>query len=501
MTREGGFRGSFPPEKRKTALKLGDYLGFLETPAAFPSASLLETEILKVATDSRTIKGGELFVALKGRNFDGNRFAGDALAKGARAALAEEGSRELFQGADVGEFRGRVAFVPDGLKALGDLARGIKRLYRLETAAVTGSVGKTTVKELLKNILVSQHGRERVLATAGNFNNLVGLPLTLLGASAENTVAVLEMGANSFGEIARLTEIAEPEVGLVTRAMKAHLQGFGDLEGVARAKGELFRNLKREAQAVVNFSDPLVKREGMKFPGNIMSFGRREDGAGYHIQRAEERDFGGRFPGGCVLVIKGPAFPEGIEVEFRLPGRHNRENALAAAAAAAAMGVDGEHVKKGLEESLPIEGRGRIHRAKELEAYILDDSYNANPGSMTAALELLGTLSRGRRGAVIGTMLELGGNAANEHYNLGLNLAKSGLSYLGLVGEHSEDVKRGALQGGMDPDVVSVLKDAGEAVDFIRGRAGRGDLILLKGSHSTGISRAARAFFEVPNAF
>jgi UDP-N-acetylmuramoyl-tripeptide--D-alanyl-D-alanine ligase len=494
--------------------------------------------LLGISTDTRTIKEGELFIALKGGNFDADLYVDEALKKGAAAVVAgpgylnvsQQGSRgatqlapgdaskesqgatQLVPGDALKQSQGdplkgshgdatnaqrvgQVFIVPDTLAALGELAGYLRRRLDLKVAAVTGSVGKTTVKELLASIFTARFGSERVLYTQGNFNNLVGLPLTLFRATKMTTHAVLELGANEFGEIERLTQISDPDVALITKVAPAHLMNFNDLPGVAKAKGELFRGLRKDAVAVVNVSDRYVKEEARAHRGNIVTFGRPEDDPQYYLKDIigyrETHDGTKR----NMIWVHGPGLPHnGLRVGLKLLGAHSRQNALAAVAAAMAGGVDPESIVRGLEETPPPPGRGVLLEDGESGVFMLDDSYNANPSSMRAAINLARELGFPRVSAIVGAMMELGADAPREHRKLGESLAKLPLNALAIVGEHSEDVRDGAIGGGADKGRIGLFDDPLEAYEFVRGLSLTGDLILVKGSHSTGLSAIAREF-------
>jgi UDP-N-acetylmuramoyl-tripeptide--D-alanyl-D-alanine ligase len=500
------------PGLASVGITLGMAKGFLGGDARLSSDALLSEPLAGVSTDSRTIAQGELFVALEGPNFDGNLYAGKALSKGAMAALVSRERRARLLAEGVPEER--LIFVGDTLGALGALARGVRLVLGAKVAAITGSVAKTTVKELAALILRTWLGDDRVLWTQGNLNNEVGLPLTLLSAQSSHTHAVLELGANDFGEIGRLAGIARPDVALITKVAPAHLMNFKDLEGVARAKGELFRALDRGALAVVNLSDPLIAREAESFRGNVVSFGREADGASYHA-RAQTTGNGtangtkngkakGPKRGGPEsqevlapnpIEILGPGLPEGgLKVALPLPGAQGRENALAAAALAMAMGADPISVKAGLEKASPPPGRGRIIRDPSKGVFLLDESYNANPESMRSALGLARSLGLGSLHVILGPMLELGDQTEEEHRRLGLELANIPAETVALVGEHSGIVMEAALSGGLPRERAKRFDDPLEALAFAMGRAKRGDLLLVKGSHSAGLAGIAREF-------
>jgi UDP-N-acetylmuramoyl-tripeptide--D-alanyl-D-alanine ligase len=412
-------------------------------------------------------------VALIGPNFDGHDHAAGALAKGALAVVVQRGLK--------GEAGRKSIRVADTLEALGDLAGALRRRRPLRVVAVTGSNGKTTVKEMLAAILKLED--PHLLATAGNFNNLVGLPLTLSRLTRAARIAVLEMGMSATGEIARLTRIAEPDVALVTSVGPAHLEFLGTVARVAKAKGELFAGLKEGALAVVNDDDRFLRREAARFAGNRLYFGATVRSE-IRLGRIEPRGLSGQ-----NLTFYGPGAARGRRVELKLLGRHNAQNALAAAAAALGAGADWDRIQQGLENVrgfpgrlVPIQANGNF--------WVLDDTYNANPASMTAGLTFLAGLKiRGQRGAILGDMLELGVKGKALHRQIGRLAAGLGLDYLALVGPLSADAARAARRAGLAERAVREFAAPEEAAAWVKAEWPRG-AVLVKGSRGICLERA-----------
>ncbi|MEW8014968.1 MAG: UDP-N-acetylmuramoyl-tripeptide--D-alanyl-D-alanine ligase [Candidatus Sedimenticola endophacoides] len=417
-----------------------------------------------VSTDTRTLCAGDLFVAIKGPTFDGHDYVGEARERGAAAALVQR---------DVGAPLPRV-LVPDTRLGLGALAAMWRERSGVPLVAVTGSNGKTTVKEMLAAIL--RESGSSVLATRGNLNNDIGLPLTLTGLQDER-YAVVEMGANHPGEIAYLTRIARPDVALLNNAGRAHLEGFGSLEGVARAKAEIIQGLAPQGWFVFNADDPWAPLwRGLDKGCNRRTFG---IAPGADVRAV---DVGGLHWGAEGFVNRFQVHsPQGeVGVELRLAGRHNLLNALAAIAAAQLVGADLDQIRRGLAAVTPV--RGRLQpRAGRNGVTLIDDSYNANPDSVAAAIEVLGS-APGRRILILGGLAELGGDAERFYAELGERARAAGIERLygvGAAGIAADSFGAGgyrfagreALIGGLD------------------GEFHRGDKVLIKGSRSAGMER------------
>ena len=328
-----------------------------------------------ISTDSRTVAEGELFIALKGSRFDGHHYALEALEKKAGGVVIEEDK--------VGDIRWNgyrskaVIAVKDTLSALGDLAQDWRRKYRTPVVALTGSNGKTTTKEMIAACLETTFP---ILKTKGNLNNLIGLPLTLLTLTEKERVVVLEMGMNVPGEIRRLTEIAEPDVGLITNIQKVHLEGMGSLERLKEEKGELFRRMRRDGTILVNQDDPRVIDLASDYPGQKITFGIEHPAE----VMAKEIRLRGAEGTSFTLILEG----EVMEIHLRLLGRHFVPNALSAIAVACLFGVEVKQAKEALEHFQPFPMRMEVVPLKGGKT-LINDAYNANPNSMELALETL----------------------------------------------------------------------------------------------------------------
>jgi UDP-N-acetylmuramoyl-tripeptide--D-alanyl-D-alanine ligase len=417
-----------------------------------------------VSTDSRSIKPGELFFALRGENFDGHRFLPEAIQRGGKGAVVEH-ARELALDKAVPLIK-----VPDTLEALGDLANYWRKQHPIPLIAVVGSNGKTTTKEMAAAILGKRH---KIIKNPGNLNNLIGLPLSLLKISAFDDVAVLEMGMNRRGEILRLTRIAEPELGILTNVGPVHLEGLGSIEGVMEAKGELIEGMGVQARVIYNADDPRVVQLSQRFAGNKTSFGvdNHADWQATDITIQED--------GRVSFQMQGPA--RETPVSLRLLGRHQVYNALAAAAAASHLGAGINDIKEGLEGFAPPAMRMEL-MTLGTGIRVINDAYNANPRSMDAALRTLAEITGRRKIAVLGDMWELGEYAPEAHQELGQAVQERGIDLLFLLGEFAAQVAEGARKAGMDPQAITIGKDHQAVGLQLSQIVQQGDWVLVKGS-------------------
>ena len=421
-----------------------------------------------VSTDSRTLSPGALFVALTGEHFDGHDFVTAAADRGAVAVLV---GRTL-------PISIPQVVVSDPLAALSAFAREWRRRFAIPVIGVTGSNGKTTTKEMIGSIL-SRIGP--TLATRGNLNNHIGVPLTLLGLAAEHRFAIIEMGANHQGEIAHLMSIAEPTIGLVTNAGAAHLEGFGSLQGVALGKGEMFRALPRDGVAVINADDAFASmwREN-RTADKLLTFG-FEQQASFMAHRVSTKADAAGFRIEFDLVT-----PEGVRpATLALAGLHNLRNALGAAAAAYAAGASVDDIVAGLAAMKPVAGRLELKPAIN-GAFLVDDSYNANPSSLKAGLDAFRDFD-GTHWLVLGEMKELGDNADAFHAEVGRYAREAGVARLLAVGERSRHAVEAFGSGAQwFADLDALIADA-------RGSLHEGVVVLIKGSRANKLERVAAA--------
>jgi len=425
-----------------------------------------DAEFSGVSTDTRTLARGDLYVALVGPNFDGHDFVDVAAGKGAIGALV---SRHL----DAGIASVQVA---DTRLGLGQLAAHWRRQFRIPVIAVTGSNGKTTVKNMIAAIL---NAAGPALATQGNLNNDIGVPLTLLRLKPGDRYAVIEMGMNHPGEIDYLTRLACPTVALINNAAAAHLAGLGSVEAVARAKGEIYAGLGADGIAIVNADDTYADLwRALAAPHRVITFGldRPADvSAEYQLDA-----------GGSTIHLKTPH--GGISMRLSLLGRHNVMNALAASSASLAAGVSLADIQAGLEKLKSVSGRLEVKRGRN-GARVLDDTYNANPGSLAAGVEVLKAAS-GERVLVLGDMGELGESARDIHRRVG-QLAKSlGIEHLYAVGELTQDAVEAFGKGAQHFTSHEALTKS------LRKNMHGGMTVLIKGSRLMKMERVVAGIVE-----
>ncbi len=419
-------------------------------------------------SDSRNLNPGELFWALKGDRFDGHDFVKTAISQGAAGAVVEEGSQvSRHHPPDIA-----MIAVHDTLKALGDLAAWWRRQHTAKLVAITGSSGKTTVKEMTAAIF--QAG-SKTLKNPGNHNNLIGLPVTLLRLEETHERAVIEMGMNRRGEIGRLTEIANPDAAAILNVGMAHLEGLGDMDGVAEAKTELIANASPGTKIIVNGDDALLMKHAEPFGRELFTFGMQEENRVQCRQLQNEGPKGIRFD----LCWDEHTLP----IRLSVAGIHNVKNALAAAAIALCLDTPAEHISEGLGMFRGIKGRFQSIALKG-DILLIDDTYNANPSALKAAIDsALGLVPEDGNFLVgIGDMLELGEAAVPAHREAGRRIARSGAARLFAMGKHAGDLKRGAVDAGMPANRVVIAQTHEELVEKMIAKTGPKDVVFLKGS-------------------
>lgn len=419
-----------------------------------------------IQNDTRKMLGEEIYIAIRGDHVDGHDFIKQAYENGAGVALVE---REMD--CPISQI-----ICDDSIKAMGLLAANWRAQFSPVLIAITGSNGKTTVKEMLASIL-SAGGP--VLMTQGNLNNHIGVPLTLAGLSAQHQVAIVEMGANHQGEIAYLCQLAKPDVCLINNAAAAHLEGFGSLQGVAECKGEIFLGLHESGTAVVNADDAFYPYwQGLLTDKKQISFA-LENAATikgeYHPQQTMSLSF--------------TIDQQRLDIELPLPGRHNAMNALAAVAAALAAGSQTDAIKQGLEKVRPVQGR--LQKLKGVnQAQLINDSYNANPASLQAALEWLAA-QQGEKILVLGDMFELGADASAHHRQAGEKAKQMGINALLAIGDLGKEAVTGfGLDGHYFPDYAGLIAYLKSIMDASK-------IILIKGSRGMHMETVVNAVSEM----
>jgi UDP-N-acetylmuramoyl-tripeptide--D-alanyl-D-alanine ligase len=435
-----------------------------------------DAELSGVAVDSRNVRPGDLFVAIRGARVDGHDFAGKAAAAGARAVLAERHPDNLRA-----EFP--VVIVRDVVAALRRFASTLKRRTGFRLAAITGSAGKTTTKEFTAAILAR---RFAVAKTPGNQNSQIGFPMSVINLPGDPNPKIEwlvgEMGLSEPGDLATLSRAFEPDVAALLLVAPAHLEFFSSMDALAQAKAEILEGLRPGGTFVANADDPRVAAIAARFEGRVVRFG-RSAAADVSARGVESGAEGSRF----LLVT-----PEGeARVELPVPGPHQVDNFLAASAIGTAIGVTPDDCAAAARELRAAEHRGEI-KPLASGAVILDDAYNANPASMRAALEALATLATlpgSRRIAVLGDMLELGADEDRWHRETGA-AALGRADVLVCVGPRARGLAAGAIAAGFPEGQVRRVETAEEAAEALRGTLGKGDVVLFKASHSVGLERA-----------
>jgi UDP-N-acetylmuramoyl-tripeptide--D-alanyl-D-alanine ligase len=431
-------------------------------------AGSANSNICGVSTDSRQVDKGNIFIALPGENFDGHDFVQKAVGKGATTVII---SNQALLNLEKMDKAVSVIKVADTLLALGDLAYSYRQRFSLPIIGLTGSSGKTTTKEMLASITELA---KNTLKTQGNLNNLIGLPQTIFCLRAEHELAILEMGTNTRGEIKRLTRIARPTIGLITNIGPAHLAGFGSVDVIAQEKGDLFLNMSQSGIAVINLDDEAVKIIAERWNGRRVTFSMSPNADVTVNEIGKNGAKGMHFN----LVIEG----ESQKVEMKILGIHHVYNAMAAAATAWAAGIGRETIKEGLLAFSPVGGRMEMIKLQN-GAYVIDDSYNANPASVREALMTLKDLKNHHSGYVfLGDMLELGDAAFEMHRRIGMLLGTIGVNAVFLQGEYSAITAAAARDGGLPGENIFITQDSQEGIAYLKKYLKKGDWVLVKGS-------------------
>ncbi len=426
-----------------------------------------DIEFTGISTDTRSIAQGELFIALKGEHHDAHAFIRDAFLRGARGALVMDASMD---------YPGTVISVKDTLIALGDLAHYLRARFNLPVVGITGSTGKTTVKEFVASILSTEG---ECLKTEKNFNNLVGVPLTLLKLTRNHDFAVVEMGTNRPGEIERLSSIARPSISIITNISPAHLNGLKTIDGIINEKQAIFRNTLPDGVAV--FNPYLDYMDRMEVPKSLDSI---------TFSLSENTDV--RVRNIISNNIQGSTFiadiaGKDVRIKVGIPGMHNIMNALAASASAIALGIDTEAIAYGIENAGFPGSRMEVIVSDALT--IIDDSYNANPASMKAALDILKDFPHTFKVAVLGDMLELGNDSYYWHEQLGRWVAFSGVDRLIVTGKFADLVTESAISEGMDASSVFKADGIEDVKELMSNTLDKDAVVLVKASRAVQLDR------------
>ena len=440
----------------------------LEATAGILVSGKQENTFYGISTDSRQVSKGNLFIALKGEKFDGHDFVRKALDQGAAGILMQD--EEKINQALVDKAIA-VIKVADTLTALGDLAHEWRKRFSIPVIGLTGSSGKTTTKEMMAAVI----GRKKnILKTEGNLNNLIGLPQTIFRLTSEHELVILEMGTNTRGEIKRLTQIAVPDIGLITNVGPAHLAGFGSIDVVREEKNDLFLNMSSSGIAIINLDDEAITTAAERWNGRRITFSMSPN-ADVTVKDIERNGVKGvRFN----LVVGGST----QKVDMKIAGLHHVYNAMAAASTAFAVGIDQKTIAEGLAAFRPFSGRMEMIKLHN-GAFLLDDSYNANPASVREALMTLKDLKAHHNGYVfLGDMLELGEEADEMHRKIGMLIATIGVNTLFLQGDFSAITAAGAAEGGLSPQNIFFLSDKDKDINYLKEHLKKGDWILVKGS-------------------
>ena len=423
-----------------------------------------KTEAAGVVLDSRLLKEGYVFLATKGEKVDGHKFIPSVFEKGALAVICEDVPQEIT---------GPCIRVENSFTALKQLAAFYRQQLDITVVGITGSVGKTSTKEFVAGVLETKY---RVWKTQGNFNNEVGLPLTVLQLRDEHEIAVLEMGISDFGEMHRLSEIAKPDICVLTNIGQCHLEFLGDRDGVLKAKTEIFDFLNPNGMIFVNGDDDKLVTLKEKWQDRLICFGRNQSNDVYAVNEVSKGLLG------STMDIVGAMEVEGVQIP--LPGEHMVLNALAATAVAKHLKLSLDEIKQGIKTVKAVSGRSNLIPYEDF--VLIDDCYNANPVSMKAAVDLLQS-ANGRKIAVLGDMFELGEEEEKLHYEVG-KYAKNKVDVLICVGKLAKEIYRGALTDKTDNQNLLYLSDKEEVYKHLKEIIKPQDTILLKASHGMGFA-------------
>jgi len=433
----------------------------------------LDTKITGVSIDTRTIGPGDLFIALTGENSDGHKFLADALSKGAVGVVV---SHKV-------EANCLAIRVPDTLLALGELAAFYRSKFKPIVVAVTGSVGKTTTKEMIAAV-VAANGP--VLKNEGNFNNEIGLPLTLLNLAPRHKTAVVEMAMRGAGQIDYLARIALPSIGVITNIHMSHIELLGSMDAIADAKGELLDHLPADGAAILNADDAYFEYLSRRANCRVVSFGESSHAAVRAVSSGIDAK------GCCHFEVAIGSSSKSVagrfDVHIPVPGEHNIKDALAAIAVGEELGIGHEDIRGALAGFKAPEKRSNVIPSRG-GFVVIDDTYNAGPASVTSAVKTLSMMEGDRKIAVLGDMLELGAHAIQAHLEVGRTVRECGIDMLVAVGELARLIARGAIDAGMSISAVSEFEDSAQAANEVPSKVRERDVVLVKGSRAMKMER------------
>lgn len=432
--------------------------------------------IKKVGTDSRLLEKGSIFFAIRGERNDGHDYIKNAFEKGA-AAVVSEIPCPVPDGCSV-------IVVDDTVKALGTLAKKYMETFDIPVVGITGSVGKTTTKEMVAQILSTQYN---VHKTMGNYNNHIGLPLSVLELSRENTAAVFEMGMSGLGEIEYLTKIIAPNIGIITNIGISHIEKLGTRQNILRAKLEITKGMKKDGKLILNSDDELLSGLDGLLPIPLIFYGINETSMLNAFNIVSLGEAGVRF----TVNIRN----EDVEIILPAPGIHNVSNALAAIACGVELNISNENIKKGL--ALYSQEKMRLNIIEYGGIKVINDSYNSAPASALASLSVLQEVAGNRRSiAVLGDMLELGEYSSEAHRQVGGAVASKHTDHLVAVGEHARDYVHGALEAGMSEENIRYFTNQDEVISYLKNYLQPNDVVLFKGSRGMNLDKIIEGVFE-----
>lgn len=442
-----------------------------------------DTLIRNISLDSRSLSRGDLFVPMKGDSFDGHRFIAHALSRGACGFLSERWG-DVMKDSLRGYLESSTAAikVESTLRALHAIAKHVRKKLAVEVVGITGSTGKTCTKDMISNILSQDRS---VVSTKKNYNNEIGVPLTVLRADQDTQVLVVEMAMRGLGQIKELADIVSPRIGLITNVGKTHFELLGSEEKIAQAKSELIQAIPSDGVVILNADDKWTKELRGLTDAAVVTYGVSNSAS---IRAVDIETDGLGQPSFKIVSDK-----EALSVFLPFPGRHNVYNALAAYAVTNGMGASQANIKKGLESCVLSEMRMQVFTTAD-GITVLNDAYNANPTSMKAALVALGDMAQDKRKlAILGDMLELGTLAEMAHFEIGEFAQDLQLDFLITVGKKSKRIAEGAISKGMDPSAVVECETTEEASAILVKRVEPGDVVLIKASRAMKLENVVNA--------